>query len=433
ETGTLSVIDSEFFPAFAGPEELVELRVTFDTPPLRVPSGSMSFGEEALNLEFLALTPQEYSSVFTVPAAADDGSAQARVTGIDPVGALVEFSIDGLTIDTVPPIVAPPEWSLSRAAVNGRVAYVAESELNVLIVSASLLDEDDREIAPLAPVASPVLGVAQIRESVDLSRFALESASAVIVSLVVSDRAGNTVAVRSDPLPLESDAPETVLTQTPAADSERLRAEFEFSSPADDVASFRCRLDDGPLVECTSPFEQVLRTEGSHRFEVAAVDTVGLVDATPAVFEWTETRRWTTEVTSGCAVASDGSLWCWGDNEEGEVGLGLLGGEILAPARVGRDVDWLSVERSGSGACALKVDGSLWCWGEDVAGDGALGFRVSPTRVDETGPWRAVALSKGDACAIKDDGSLWCWGINEEGQTASGDLDPVVRPQRVDD
>jgi alpha-tubulin suppressor-like RCC1 family protein len=72
--------------------------------------------------------------------------------------------------------------------------------------------------------------------------------------------------------------------------------------------------------------------------------------------------------------------------------------------------------------CAIKDDGSLWCWGDNnfgQIGDGTKKNKYSPVKIIESG---VVSVAAGGAhtCAIKKDRSLWCWGNNFYGQIGDG-------------
>ena len=86
-----------------------------------------------------------------------------------------------------------------------------------------------------------------------------------------------------------------------------------------------------------------------------------------------------------CAVRTDGSLWCWGDNFYGQLGQGNRTNRP-APTRVGADTGWAVVSLGANRSCALRGDQSLWCWGSNVYGELGLGAQAGawvsvPTRV----------------------------------------------------
>lgn len=128
--------------------------------------------------------------------------------------------------------------------------------------------------------------------------------------------------------------------------------------------------------------------------------------------------------SSTCARLDDGTAWCWGDNGDGELGNGSASGEALLPVQVllpvGRTARWLTL--GSRQACAILDDGTAWCWGDDT--DGALGDdatiadRAIPTRVALPPGRSALAIASGGdhTCAILDDRSAWCWGEDNGGQ-----------------
>ena len=66
--------------------------------------------------------------------------------------------------------------------------------------------------------------------------------------------------------------------------------------------------------------------------------------------------------THTLAVASDGTLWSWGDNSYGQLGNGTKAASSV-PKQIGTDSDWLSVAAGSYHSIALKTDGSLYAWG----------------------------------------------------------------------
>ena len=125
-----------------------------------------------------------------------------------------------------------------------------------------------------------------------------------------------------------------------------------------------------------------------------------------------------------CAVKTDGSVWCWGDNASGQIGDNS-NTPRLTPAQVtSLGGPAAEVSANNSFTCARRTDGTLWCWGGNTdgeLGDGSTTSSLVPNQVASLG--NAVAeVSAGDngACARKTDNSLWCWGSNLEGNVGDG-------------
>jgi alpha-tubulin suppressor-like RCC1 family protein len=83
-----------------------------------------------------------------------------------------------------------------------------------------------------------------------------------------------------------------------------------------------------------------------------------------------------------CGIRAGGTLWCKGENEQGQVGDGTLVKKDNA-VQVGAATDWTSVTASGSASCGIRGNGDLYCWGSNdygEIGDGTA-FHVAPTVV----------------------------------------------------
>lgn len=135
------------------------------------------------------------------------------------------------------------------------------------------------------------------------------------------------------------------------------------------------------------------------------------------------------------AIRRDGSLWAWGNNENGDLGMGNHESGSPLRRRVGTDSDWKAIAVGYDWVIALKSDGSLWSWGEGVA---SLGLGTSdglahptPARIGSDSDWTAVAGGRGPTFALKRDGSLWAWGGNGQGALGVGDTADRLVPTRV--
>lgn len=133
-----------------------------------------------------------------------------------------------------------------------------------------------------------------------------------------------------------------------------------------------------------------------------------------------------------CGLRTDGTLWCWGRNMPPVLGLpGGSPGQLRRPTQVGTDTDWAQVRATQSSTCALKTNGSLWCWGGSY--DAPIGTReiFGVERVGTDTDWSAVSIETFSICALKPSNALWCWGRNDEGQLGKGDTMSVYTPVRI--
>ena len=121
-------------------------------------------------------------------------------------------------------------------------------------------------------------------------------------------------------------------------------------------------------------------------------------------------------------MQSDGSLWGWGSNNNGQLGDGTTADKLF-PVRIGSATDWSQVATGSVHALAIKTDGSLWAWGDNSAGqlgDGSNSDKNIPTRIGTASDWAQVGANSLYSVAIKTDGTLWSWGANESGQLGDG-------------
>jgi alpha-tubulin suppressor-like RCC1 family protein len=123
-----------------------------------------------------------------------------------------------------------------------------------------------------------------------------------------------------------------------------------------------------------------------------------------------------------CALRLDGTVWCWGENDQGQLGDGTTTAHAL-PVEVTGLPPVRALSLAPGATCAVDLGGTVWCWGA-----------VSPAPVTWSGPDPVDAISTGEAvvCAIDPEASLWCWGDGQAGQLGTGSTDDATAPMRVE-
>ncbi len=119
-------------------------------------------------------------------------------------------------------------------------------------------------------------------------------------------------------------------------------------------------------------------------------------------------------------LKSDGTVWAWGRNYHGELGIGdtissKIPVQVHGPGNVGFLTNIIAIATGGWGhSFALKSDGTVWSWGQNYFGQLGVGDttdRYSPTQVSITGI-TAISAGGGHSLALKNDGTVWAWGYN---------------------
>jgi alpha-tubulin suppressor-like RCC1 family protein len=119
-----------------------------------------------------------------------------------------------------------------------------------------------------------------------------------------------------------------------------------------------------------------------------------------------------------CGLVADGTLYCWGLNGSGELGIGTIGGFSTSPARVDTDLRFTQLAMGGGHACALTAAGTAYCWGWNDSGrlgDGTGASQPRPVPVVGGRTYSSIAVGRGSTCAIASDAATYCWGNSGAG------------------
>ncbi len=137
-----------------------------------------------------------------------------------------------------------------------------------------------------------------------------------------------------------------------------------------------------------------------------------------------------------CALDGAGVARCWGNNLDGQ--LGQSGVPLLEmPQWPVSDLplDALDLAAGGNHSCAVFSDGKVWCWGSNRQGQLARpsgAYSPRPHVVPGLPAMRSVANGSRHSCAVSAEGSAYCWGDGETGQLGAGDRNRRREPVAVD-
>jgi alpha-tubulin suppressor-like RCC1 family protein len=136
-------------------------------------------------------------------------------------------------------------------------------------------------------------------------------------------------------------------------------------------------------------------------------------------------------------VLADGRVQGWGENTNGEVGLGAAGAAVLEATLVPNLTSISEIAPGGEFTCGLHTDGTVTCWGKNDQGQIGLAPEAgTPQPVPKAVPGISSAVHLGAglrdfACALLSGGSVVCWGSNSDGQLGRGSTvgyDPTPAP-----
>src|SRR6266536_1851929 len=135
------------------------------------------------------------------------------------------------------------------------------------------------------------------------------------------------------------------------------------------------------------------------------------------------------------ALDASGSVWSWGSNDNGQLGLvaGTLepGAAAQRPYKVDKLADVIAIAAGTYHSLALRADGVVWAWGSNERGqlgDATTTGRSLPVRVKGFGPIVAIAAGLDFSLALDLEGRVWAWGANGHGQLGDGTIQDRLLP-----
>jgi alpha-tubulin suppressor-like RCC1 family protein len=137
---------------------------------------------------------------------------------------------------------------------------------------------------------------------------------------------------------------------------------------------------------------------------------------------------------AGAAIRTDGTLWTWGHPSSGQLGNGQDSTPLSSPTQIGSLTNWSTINGGGPQFNAVKTDGTLWGWGANTSGQLGLGdttVRSSPVQVGSLTDWSKATSLYNTAGAVKTDGTFWTWGDNYYGAQGNGTTTSSSSPAQV--
>lgn len=173
-------------------------------------------------------------------------------------------------------------------------------------------------------------------------------------------------------------------------------------------------------VRCSGANDLGQLGDGTTQDRTQRVDVQGLSDVT------------VTQLAAGanhtCALTSSGQVRCWGDNSQGQLGIGAQGGKETIPVPV-QGLDEFTVTQLAAGDghnCALIDTGAVRCWGDGWHGQLGHGGNAPRLRPQENvvGVPNAIQITAGSnhTCAVTSTGEAKCWGFSRNGECGTGKL-----------
>jgi alpha-tubulin suppressor-like RCC1 family protein/uncharacterized protein YjdB len=134
-----------------------------------------------------------------------------------------------------------------------------------------------------------------------------------------------------------------------------------------------------------------------------------------------------------CGITPEGRAHCWGNNQSGQLGDGSLV-RRLTPVAVSGGLTFVSISTGSSNTCALTASNQAYCWGQGffgALGNGSTAVATTPQLVSGGHAFASISVGQQYACAVTTAGAGYCWGTGGNGKLGNGSTTNRFTPVAV--
>ena len=134
------------------------------------------------------------------------------------------------------------------------------------------------------------------------------------------------------------------------------------------------------------------------------------------------------------AVKTNGTLWAWGNGQFGQLGNNTFNSATWTVTQIGTATDWLLVSAGNRFSIATKTTGTLWSWGLNANGQLGLNNVINqalPVQVGTASNWVQIDAGNQHSLAVDAAGFMWAWGDNTFGQFGDGTNTSSLIPTQI--
>lgn len=164
---------------------------------------------------------------------------------------------------------------------------------------------------------------------------------------------------------------------------------------------------------------------GDNTFHQLGVgDTISVYNGLQVVVLPATVTDFSLGLTHGCALLTDGTIYCWGRNNLNQIADGSASATVdPAVSPSGLSNNFVEIKTGDNHSCALNSTGQVYCWGDGTYGQsGSCSASNIPQLIAGLPAIATLELKSNTSCAVTTSKTVYCWGSNGEGQFGNGQI-----------